>query len=118
MDLQNIKNTAPVGAVKGQMRGFIEFIREQGVVGLAIGFILGGAVSKLVTSLVDNIINPLVGILLGKVNLADRALVVGQATLKYGAFISNLIDFVIIALVVYFGFKMIGLDRLDKKKEE
>jgi large conductance mechanosensitive channel len=79
MDLQNLKNAQPIGAVKGQFSGFIDFIREQGVVGLAIGFILGGAVSKTVSSLVDNVINPLIGIALGKVNLADRVLVVGSA---------------------------------------
>jgi large conductance mechanosensitive channel len=116
MDLQNLKNAQPIGAVKGQFSGFIDFIREQGVVGLAIGFILGGAVSKTVSSLVDNVINPLIGIALGKVNLADRVLVVGSATLKYGAFISSVIDFVIIAAVIYFGFKLVGLDKLDKKK--
>ena len=99
------------------MTGFLDFIREQGVVGLAVGFILGGAVSKIVTSLVDNVVNPLIGILLGKVNLADRVLVIGSATLKYGAFISTVIDFVIIAAVVYFGVKWLGLNKLDKKKE-
>ncbi len=119
MDIEKVKNMAPapVGAVKDQFVGFINFIREQGVVGLAVGFILGGAVSKTVSSLVENVINPLVGILLGKVNLTDRALVVGSATLKYGAFISTLIDFVIIAAVVYFGVRALGLDKLDKKKQ-
>ncbi len=117
MDLQNIKNAAPVGAVKGQLSGFIDFIRTQGVVGLAVGFILGGAVSKTVSSLVENVINPLVGLALGKVNLADKIVSLGSASLKYGAFISSLIDFVIIAAVVYFGVKMLGLDKLDKKKE-
>lgn len=97
------------------MKGFISFIREQGVVGLATGFILGGAVSKTVSSLVDNVINPIVGILLGKVALADKVLDVGGVALKYGAFISTLVDFVIVAGVVYFGVKSLGLDRLDKK---
>ncbi len=99
------------------MKGFLNFIREQGVVGLAVGFLLGGAVSRTVTSLVDNVINPLVGLLLGKVSLVDRAVVFGNASLKYGAFISSIIDFVIIAAVIYFGIKLIGIDRLDKKKE-
>lgn len=95
----------------------MDFIREQGVVGLAIGFVLGGAVSKTVTSLVDNIINPVVGLLMGKVNLTDRMTVIGNASIKWGAFISTIIDFIIVAAVVYFGFKMLGLDKLDKKKE-
>lgn len=117
MDLENVKNMASPSTVKDQFVGFSNFIREQGVVGLAVGFILGGAVSKTVTSLVDNVINPLVGILLGKVNLADRALVVGSASLKYGAFISTVIDFVIVAFVVYFVVRWLGLDKIDKKKQ-
>jgi len=48
------------------MKGFIEFIREQGVMGLAVGFILGGSVKELVTSLVNDLVNPLVGIFLGR----------------------------------------------------
>lgn len=99
------------------MSGFMDFIRNQGVVGLAVGFILGGAVSKMVTSLVDNIINPLVGALLGKVDLVDKAINIGSVSLKYGAFISTLVDFVIVAAVVYFGVKSLGLDKLDKKAE-
>lgn len=99
------------------MKGFIEFVREQGVVGLAVGFILGGAVSKTVSSLVENVINPLVGLALGKVNLADKMVTFGSSSLKYGAFISSVVDFIIIAAVVYFGVKMLKLDKLDKKKE-
>ena len=95
----------------------MDFIRNQGVVGLAVGFILGGAVSKTVASLVDNIINPLVGALLGKVDLADKALTIGSVSLKYGAFIGTVVDFVIVAAVVYFGVKSLGLDKLDKKSE-
>ena len=102
---------------KAQLQGFSTFIREQGVVGLAVGFILGGAVSKIVASLVENVINPLIGLALGKVVLADKAVSMGSATLKYGAFISTIIDFVIVAAVIYFGVKGLGLDKLDKKKE-
>lgn len=100
------------------VRGFIEFVREQGVVGLAVGFILGGAISKLVASLVNDIINPLLGLALGKVgNLKDMGVQIGESKIAYGAFISMLIDFIVIALVVYFGVKMLGLDKLDKKKK-
>lgn len=98
------------------MKGFLNFIREQGVVGLAVGFILGGAVSKTVTSLVDNIINPIVGALMGKVDLADKALSMGGVTLKYGAFVSTVVDFVIVAAVVYWGVTTLGLNKLDKAK--
>lgn len=98
------------------MQGFIEFIRKKGVVGLAIGFILGGAVSKVVSALVTDIVNPIIGILLGKTgSLANAAITVGPAKILWGNFISVLIDFLIIALVVYFGFKALKLDKLDKK---
>ena len=103
--------------IKGKMVGFMDFIREQGVVGLAIGFILGNGVSKTVSSLVDNVINPLVGLALGKVDLADKMIVIGSSKIKWGAFTASLVDFIIIAAVVYFGFKALRLDRLDKKKE-
>ncbi|MBN1464022.1 MAG: large conductance mechanosensitive channel protein MscL [Paludibacteraceae bacterium] len=98
------------------MKGFIEFIREQGVVGLAIGFILGGAVSKVVSALVTDLINPVLGLVLGAVgNLSDAMFKIGSAEIKYGHFITVLIDFVVVAFVVYYIFK--GLEKkIDKKK--
>lgn len=98
-------------------KGFIQFIREQGVVGLAIGFILGGAISKVVSALVTDIINPLIGLALGKTGgLKTLAFSVGEVEFLFGDFISVVIDFLIIAAVVYFGFKMLRIDRLDKPK--
>jgi large conductance mechanosensitive channel len=98
--------------------GFITFIRKQGVVGLAVGFILGGAVAKFVTALVTDIINPLLGILWSKAgNLKDATWTVGSAMLKWGDLVSVTIDFIIVALVVYFGVHILGLDRLDHKDE-
>jgi large conductance mechanosensitive channel len=100
------------------MKGFLNFIREQGVVGLAVGFILGGAVSKVVTSLVTDIINPLLGLVLGAAGgLRSASFSIGSAKILLGSFVSVLIDFVIIALVVYYGVELIGLHKLDKKKE-
>ena len=98
------------------MKDFINFIREQGVVGLAIGFVLGGAVSKLVASFVEDIINPVIGLALGAVGALDSAVFkIGPVEILWGSFASTLIDFVIIALVVYYGFKVLGLAKLDKK---
>lgn len=100
------------------MKGFLNFIREQGVVGLAVGFILGGAVSKLVTALVTDIINPIISIGLGATSgLKTASISIGSSKILYGDLISVFIDFVIIAAVVYYGVKLIGLDKLDKKKE-
>ncbi len=99
------------------MKGFINFIREQGVVGLAIGFILGGAVSKVVSALVTDIINPLLGLILGTTEgLKTASFGIGSNQILYGDLISVLIDFIVIALVVYFGFKALGIEKLDKAK--
>lgn len=99
------------------MKGFLEFIREKGVVGLAVGFILGGSISKLVTSLVNDVVNPLIGLLLGFTKgLQGATFKVGSASIMWGHFISTLIDFVIVAFVVYFGVKILRLDRLEKHK--
>jgi large conductance mechanosensitive channel len=100
------------------MKGFINFIREQGVVGLAVGFILGGAISKVVASLVGDVINPVLSIATGAAgNLKDEVLRVGPVKIMWGNFAANLIDFLVIAAVVYFGVKLLRLDKLDKKKD-
>jgi large conductance mechanosensitive channel len=99
------------------MKGFMEFIRSQGVVGLAVGFILGGSVAKVVTALVNDIINPIVGIALGAASgLKEASFQLGPAVIKWGDFVNTTLDFIIIASVVYFGVKSLGLDKLDMKK--
>ena len=62
------------------MKGFMDFIRKQGVIGLAVGFILGGAVSKVVASLVSDIINPIIGVALGAAGeLSEASFAIGSA---------------------------------------
>lgn len=100
------------------MQGFLDFIREQGVVGLAIGFILGGAVSKVVSALVTDIINPIISFAIGSAEgLKQAHVALGDAQIMWGDFVSVIIDFLIVAAVIYFGFKGLGLDKLDKKKD-
>ncbi len=97
-------------------KGFIDFIREQGVVGLAVGFILGGAVSKVVTALITDVVNPILGLALGATKgLKTASIHLGSAEILYGDLISVVIDFLVVALVVYYGVKIIGVDKLDKK---
>lgn len=104
------------------MNGFFEFVREQGVVGLAIGFVMGAAAATLVKSLIDNVVMPPLGILLGSAN-GLKGLSVGlgrhggkEVVLNYGVFLNDLVNFLILALAVYVVVKMLRLDRLDKKK--
>ena len=107
-----------------QMKAFLDFIRTQGVVGLAVGLVLGGAVSILVKSLVDNIVMPPLGLLLGSSEgLKGLAWTMGKtasgqpAILHYGIFLNDFINFIVIALVIYFVISLLRFDRIDKKKD-
>lgn len=104
---------------------FFEFLKTFGIIGLAIAFVLGLASSKLVTSFVEDIINPLVGLVLPSgslemlsVNVTSVSGVVSE--FKYGNLISNIIDFLIIALVVFVAYKILSRYKLveDKTKQE
>ncbi|MBU6310357.1 MscL family protein [Patescibacteria group bacterium] len=95
------------------MQNFIQFVRQQGVVGLAIGFILGGAVGKVVASLVNDIIMPALALILGSTEGLKGLAYLG---INYGAFIATLVDFLIIAGVIYVVFKQLGLEKLDAPK--
>jgi len=107
---------------------FKKFALKGNVVDMAVGVIIGGAFGKIVTSLVNNIIMPLITLLTGKVNLAELSIVLketpaaveGEAPtrllLEYGAFLQNIIDFLIIALCIFFMVKLIS--KLHRKKEE
>ena len=95
-----------------KMEGFRSFLREQGVMNLAIAFILGGAISKFVTSLVTDIINPLLNAGLGGIDDLDKKVAhIGKISVHYGSFIANGIDFLVIALVIYIGVKLLNIDR-------
>lgn len=91
------------------MRDFVYFIRKQGVVGLAIGFILGGAVNGVIGSLVKDILQPVISLVVGTESLS--LLQVGD--IMYGKFIVALLDFILLAAVVYYIFKGLGFDKLD-----
>lgn len=103
-----------VGA-RHQVVSFFDFIRERGVIGLAIGIVIGTAVTALVHSLVEDIINPLISIVLVEDQLKGSAFKLAGATIGWGNFVSAVIDFLIIALTVYIIFRMLGLEKLDKK---
>lgn len=108
--------------VSRQVRGFVDFLREQSVVGLAIGLVLGTQAKALVDQIVISFFNPLTGLLLpGEGTLKQKVFTVEwggkSAVFAYGAFISSLLTFVIVAAVVYYVFKGLKLDKLDKNKE-
>ena len=102
------------------MKEFITFIREKGVLGLAVGIIVGGAITKLVSSIVDNLVSPLIGAITGtagNLSALTYTMPLTSIVFKYGAFLSSLIDFLAILTVVYFVFIKSPLNKLDKKDE-
>lgn len=104
-----------------QVRGFMEFIRSQGVMGLAVGLVLGTAVTALVTSMINNLIMPPIGLLLGSANgLRGLSLVIGYTpdgapvVMAYGSFLNDAINFLVIALVIYIFVKLFDIE-ISKK---
>lgn len=97
------------------LKEFKEFAMRGNVLDLAVGVIIGGAFGKIVGSLVNDILMPLIGSILGGINLADKAIMIGDAMVKWGSFIQAVIDFIIIAFVI---FLIVKAANATKKKEE
>jgi large conductance mechanosensitive channel len=94
------------------LSGFRDFLKNQGIVTLAIGFILGGAISKFVSSLVIDIINPILNAALGGVDdLGAKVFKIGSVSVHYGTFLNNGIDFIVLALVIYAVVRLFKLDQ-------
>lgn len=99
---------------------FKEFISQGNVVDMAIGVVIGTAFGAIVTSLVDNIVMPLVGIIAGGIDISGLAIKVGGATLGYGVFLQNVIDFLIVAFVIFCAVRAMNKlkNKLKKPEEE
>lgn len=95
---------------------FKDFIAKGNVMDLAVGVIIGGAFGKIVSSLVSDIIMPLIGMLIGGINFTDLTLKVKDATINYGTFIQNVVDFLIIAFCIFIFIKLI--EKVTKKKQD
>ena len=102
---------------------FKAFVMRGNVVDMAVGVIIGGAFGKIVTSLVNDIFMPIIGVLIGNVNFSDLQIKLGeplegaeQAAIKYGMFIQEVVNFLIIALCIFMVIKVIN--KLQKKKGE
>jgi len=113
--------TEQATAKKSLTQEFFDFLKTFGVIGLAIAFVIGAAASKLVTALVTDIVNPLIGLFLPAGDLkAMQASVVGTSgavsEFKYGDLIANIIDFLIIAFIVFLAYKQLSRHKLVEDK--
>ncbi len=106
--------------MKSFMKEFKEFISKGNVMDMAVGIIIGGAFTAIVTSLVDDVIMPIISLLTGGFDFSALCIVLGEgegaATLNYGAFIAAIINFLIIAVVIFCLIK--SINKFKKKQEE
>lgn len=113
---------------KGIVQEFKAFISRGNVVDMAVGVIIGSAFTKIVNSLVNDVVMPALGVITGGINFTDLKYVITPATeeaaevaIRYGSFIQNIVDFLLIAVVVFMMVKVINKLRAPKeepKKEE
>ena len=106
----------------GFRKEFIEFINRGSVVDLAVGVAVGGAFTAIVNSLVNDIVMPIVGLIGGGVDFRDLKLIIPnffggntEAVIAYGNFIQNVVEFLIIAWVIFMIIK--GMNRINRKKD-
>lgn len=105
--------------MKKILNEFKKFISKGNALDLAVGVVVGGAFSKIVSSLVNDVIMPLIGVIIGGIDFTNLSLKVGEATINYGMFIQNIIDFLIISFCIFLVVKTLNtLDDMTKKKLE
>ena len=97
------------------LKEFRDFIDRGNVIDLALAVIIGGAFGAIITSLVNDIIMPLIGVIIGGVDFATLSIQVGEATILYGSFIQAIVNFLIIAFVLFLIVR--GYNKLQKEKE-
>ena len=110
---------------KGIVAEFKEFITRGNVMDMAVGIIMGGAFTAIISSLVNDVLMPVIGLLFGGIDFtslkyviraADEAAGIEEAAIRYGSFIQAIVNFLLIAIVIFLLVR--GLNKLRRKKEE
>ena len=94
---------------------FKSFIARGNVIDLAVGVIIGGAFGKIVTSIVNDILMPIIGVIIGGIDFSNLSIQFKDATINYGMFLQNVIDFLIVAFCIFVFVKI--LSKFNKKEE-
>jgi len=117
-DKKNTNNLFEKGT--NTVKEFKEFISRGNIVDMAVGVIIGSAFGKIVTSLVNDVFMPLIGLVLGGLDFSNLVWEIEgkDATVNYGMFIQNIVDFLIVALCVFFMIKFISKFKRKKEEEE
>lgn len=104
--------------MKKLIEEFKKFIMRGNVLDLAVGVVMGNAFSKIVSSLVNDIMMPFIGVIIGGHDFSNLSIKVGSASIMYGSFIQNVIDFLIIAFSIFIFIKIINTITKKKEKED
>lgn len=98
---------------------FKEFISRGNVLDLAVGVIIGGAFSKIVSSLVNDVFMPLIGVIIGGLDFSSLTIKVKDASINYGLFLQNIVDFLLMAICIFIIVKVVNKvrDGLENKQE-
>lgn len=104
--------------MKSFMKEFKEFISKGNVMDMAVGIIIGGAFTAIVTALVDSILMPIIGALCGGLSVEQMSWQVGDASIGYGAFLQAVIDFLLVAWVLFLIIKALNKAKGALLKEE
>ena len=116
---ENLNKKVELDKAKGFINEFKQFIKRGNVIDLAVGVIIGGAFSGIISSIVDDILMPLLGIVIGGINFTELTWEVGDAVIKYGNFLQNVIDFLIVAFCIFVFVKLINnFNKKEEVKEE
>ena len=98
------------------LKEFKEFVMRGNVLDLAVAVIIGGAFGKIITSLVNDILMPLIGLLMGGVDFSSLAFTVGDAVVTWGNFIQAIVDFLIVAIIIFMIVK--AANSLERKEKD
>lgn len=120
MKRNNKKSTSKIiKKSSNTIKEFKDFISKGNVVDLAVGVIIGSAFGKIVTSLVNDILMPFIGVVIGGIDFTNLVLKVGSATISYGMFIQNIVDFLIVSVCIFSFVKIINkFSKNDEPVEE
>ena len=102
----------------GMVSEFKEFAMKGSLMDMAVGIIIGAAIGKVVGALVESVLMPLIGMVMGGVDFSSLAITVGDANIGYGAFIQALIDFTIVAFVIFMILRMMNKMKKEEVEEE
>lgn len=83
------------------LKEFKDFVLRGNVLDLAVAVVIGGAFGKIIASLVNDMLMPLIGLVMGGVNFSELSITVGEAVVKWGAFVQTILDFLIVAFVIF-----------------